>query len=103
MITMTVPVPLGVMTPSLSIGAALGYLVGIGCSYIPKTVGLPIDPNLLAMVGAGAFASGLTHRLSSAIMVVEFTGDIYVLFPAMVCLNPTPCTCNTLIVLVGPF
>lgn len=44
----------------------------------------------MAMTGSAAVACGVTHTLSSAILIIELTGNFSLLFPTMVCLLHSP-------------
>lgn len=42
-----------------------------------------IDVPAYALVGATAFASGVTHTISVAVIAVELTGNIHMLLPCL--------------------
>eukprot|EP01126_Amoeba_proteus_P057197 TRINITY_DN7263_c0_g1_i17.p1 TRINITY_DN7263_c0_g1~~TRINITY_DN7263_c0_g1_i17.p1 ORF type:complete len:618 (+),score=99.53 TRINITY_DN7263_c0_g1_i17:604-2457(+) len=78
-LTMPVPVPLGIFNPAQTLGAAIGYLIGISVNSVMPLV----KPSMMAMVGSAATAAGLTQTLSTALLTVELTGEFDVLFPSM--------------------
>ncbi len=76
--------PGGVFTPSLFMGACLGFLLvsAIGI-YFP---GWPLDPRAFAMVGMGAFLSAVTHApVMAIIMLFEMTLSYDIILPLMLC------------------
>jgi CBS domain-containing protein len=72
----------GIYTPVFLTGAAFGRLVGeLMHLWFPT---LNISPGAYAIVGAGAFASGVTRTISTAVLVVELTRQIGILLPVLV-------------------
>jgi chloride channel 2 len=73
-IGITLPMPAGVFAPSLCAGAGLGRVVGEGVRYL-----LPehdTSPGGYAVLGAAAMAAGVTHTISSAVLMFELTGGM---------------------------
>ena len=89
----TLPVPLGLIMPSFKIGAGMGRLVGEGLAfYFPRGINpsfdrtqFPIIPGAYAVAGAAAFAGSTTGALSSAVIILEMTGQLTHLIPIIVC------------------
>ena len=72
----------GVFTPTLFIGAALGYLFGDGVQHI--FTHLAINPSAFALVGMGAFLAATTHApIMAIIMIFELTLDYQIILPLM--------------------
>ncbi len=73
--------PGGLFHPSLVLGAALGYLVGVGQSYL---LGLGL-PTTYALTGMGAFFSAVSKVPITAIVIVfEMTTDFNLVLPLMI-------------------
>lgn len=72
----------GVFTPTLFVGASLGYLFGCGVhSLWPNPA---IDPSAFALVGMGAFLAATTHApLMAMLMLFEVTLDYQIILPLM--------------------
>ncbi|MDQ6623464.1 MAG: chloride channel protein, partial [Verrucomicrobiota bacterium] len=72
----------GVFTPTLFIGAALGYLFGDGARLISGH--LASNPSAFALVGMGAFLAATTHApIMAIIMIFELTLDYQIILPLM--------------------
>ena len=72
----------GVFTPTLFVGAMLGYAFGAGAHALAP--GLAIDPSAYALVGMGCLLAGTTHApLTSVVMVFEMTLDYGVVVPLL--------------------
>jgi len=72
----------GVFGPVFLEGAFLGRLCGELMSIMfPK---LDVSPTAYAIVGAAAFASGVTRTISTALIVVELTFQIHLMLPVLV-------------------
>ena len=72
----------GVFTPTLFIGASLGFLFGDGVSYLPGHFGQ--NPSAFALVGMGAFLAAATHApIMAIIMIFELTLDYQIILPLM--------------------
>ncbi len=72
----------GVFTPTLFVGASVGFLFGnIEQHLVP---GLPMNPSAFALVGMGAFLAATTHAPVMAIMMIfELTLDYEIILPLM--------------------
>jgi CIC family chloride channel protein len=72
----------GVFTPTLFVGASLGYLFGSAAAHGP--LGLTINPSAFALVGMGAFLAATTHApIMAIIMIFELTLDYQIILPLM--------------------
>lgn len=79
--------------PSFKIGAGLGRWFGEGLALLfPKGINpshdrtlFPILPGGYAVAGAAAFAGATTGALSSAVIILEMTGQLTHLIPVIVC------------------
>jgi chloride channel 3/4/5 len=75
-LAVTSPIPAGLITPSIILGAVFGRLYG----HILKTIGVMIGFELVrfegiyAIVGSAAMASGVTRTLSIAMIMFEIVG-----------------------------
>lgn len=76
--------PGGVFTPSLFMGACLGFLMGSALLiYFPSS---HVDPQAFAIVGMGAFLAAVTHApLMAIIMIFEMTLSYDIILPLMLC------------------
>jgi CIC family chloride channel protein len=73
----------GVFTPTLFIGAMLGYAFGYGVHAVFP--GTSAAPAAYALVGMGALLAGTTHApLTSVLMVFEMTLDYNLVVPLLV-------------------
>eukprot|EP01099_Mayorella_cantabrigiensis_P001877 TRINITY_DN1820_c0_g6_i1.p1 TRINITY_DN1820_c0_g6~~TRINITY_DN1820_c0_g6_i1.p1 ORF type:complete len:546 (+),score=124.73 TRINITY_DN1820_c0_g6_i1:77-1639(+) len=80
-------IPNGVLMPVLALGACVGRIFGeLMLARFPDGVGDGgvIYPGGYALAGAAAFTGGVTHALSGAIILFEFTGQIVYLIPVLV-------------------
>ena len=76
--------PGGVFTPSLFMGASLGYLFGIGVHRIWPAAA--VDPGAFALVGMGAFLSAASRApVMAVIMLFEMTLSYDIILPLMLC------------------
>jgi CIC family chloride channel protein len=77
-------VPGGLFAPSLTIGAATGYLIGLLEQYFfPQSMGCAVT---LALAGMGAFFTGVARvPITATIIVFEITTDFNMLLPLMIC------------------
>ncbi|MDQ2918595.1 MAG: chloride channel protein, partial [Verrucomicrobiota bacterium] len=72
----------GVFTPTLFVGASLGYLFGVVAVQFPG--GLALNPSAFALVGMGAFLAATTHApIMAIIMIFELTLDYQIILPLM--------------------
>ena len=76
--------PGGVFTPSLFMGASVGYLFGTGMHELWPTV--VQNPGAFALVGMGAFLSAASHApVMAVIMVFEMTLSYDIILPLLLC------------------
>ncbi len=76
--------PGGVFTPSLFMGASIGYLFGIGVHRIWPAAA--VDPGAFALVGMGAFLSAASRApVMAVIMLFEMTLSYDIILPLMLC------------------
>ncbi len=76
--------PGGVFTPTLFIGAAMGYLFGYGVHAIWPTGAA--DPQAFALVGMGALLAAASHApVMAIIMLFEMTLSYDIILPLMLC------------------
>ena len=76
--------PGGVFTPSLFMGASLGYLFGTGVHHIWPAAA--VDPGAFALVGMGAFLSAASRApVMAVIMLFEMTLSYDIILPLMLC------------------
>jgi CIC family chloride channel protein len=72
----------GVFTPTLFVGASVGYLFGHACAGLGLG-GLP-EPGALALTGMGMVLAATTHApLMAIIMIFEMTLDYQLILPLM--------------------
>ena len=72
----------GVFTPTLFVGASIGFLFGNGAQQLPWH--LVINPSAFALVGMGAFLAATTHApIMAIIMIFELTLDYQIILPLM--------------------
>lgn len=76
--------PGGVFTPTLFMGAALGYLYGFGVHAVwPQGAA---DPRAFALVGMGALLAAASHApVMAIIMLFEMTLSYDIIMPLMLC------------------
>lgn len=72
----------GVFTPTLFVGASLGFLLGDLTRYLPGH--LLLNPSAFALVAMGAFLAAATHApIMAIIMIFELTLDYDIIPPLM--------------------
>ncbi len=72
----------GVFTPTLFVGASLGFLFGQCAQHLPGS--LAVNPSAFALVGMGAFLAATTHApIMAIIMIFELTLDYEIILPLM--------------------
>jgi CIC family chloride channel protein len=72
----------GVFTPTLFVGASLGFLFGGLWQHLPGQAGL--NASAFALVGMGAFLAATTHApIMAIIMIFELTLDYEIILPLM--------------------
>lgn len=86
---MILPVPFGIFVPLVAIGAGfgrgIGELVRVWFGSDTQVLeGGVIVPGGYALVGAAAVAAGVTHTISSAVIIFELTGQLNHLIPVFV-------------------
>jgi len=90
----------GLLIPMLLMGAIIGRIFGLAAVHVAYANGHSaeelttsdewrwIDPGLFAAVGAGAFLGGGTRQpLSSAVILVETTGEVRFLLPILLSIS----------------
>ncbi|XP_073674362.1 chloride channel protein 2-like [Garra rufa] len=89
-ISITLPIPCGSFVPIFVIGAAFGRLVGEGLATLLPD-GFNIDghiyhivPGAYAVIGAAALTAGVTHTVSTAVIMMELTGHISYSLPILI-------------------
>lgn len=96
-VSCTLPVPSGILFPSIVLGALCGRLIGLGMSvllrklpgvlstsFCPDSSQHCITPGVYALVGAGAFLTGITRlTVSSVVLIFEITGALSFIIPIM--------------------
>jgi chloride channel protein, CIC family len=72
----------GVFTPTLFVGASLGFLFGTATQHL--TGSALVNPSAFAIVGMGAFLAAATHApIMAIIMIFELTLDYQIILPLM--------------------
>lgn len=72
----------GVFTPTLFIGASLGFVFGSATQQITGSASM--NPSAFALVGMGAFLAAATHApIMAIIMIFELTLDYQIILPLM--------------------
>eukprot|EP00127_Corallochytrium_limacisporum_P002226 Clim_evm14s109 gene=Clim_evmTU14s109 len=79
-LTITMRVPAGLFLPVLCIGASSGRLLG---EFFAEVCKMDVSPAGYALVGAAAFGAGVTRTVSSAVIMLEMTGQMEFLLPAL--------------------
>ncbi|KAK7171325.1 hypothetical protein R3I93_003812 [Phoxinus phoxinus] len=89
-LSITLPIPCGSFVPIFVIGAGFGRLVGEGMATLfPDGVSIDghiyhIVPGAYAVVGAAALTAGVTHTMSTAVIMMELTGQIGHTLPILI-------------------
>ncbi|XP_077868660.1 chloride channel protein 2-like [Saccoglossus kowalevskii] len=89
-VAITMPIACGVFMPIFIVGAAFGRLIGESmAAWFPEGIWqggrvYPIIPGGYAVVGAAALSGGVTHTVSTAVIVAELSGQITHILPVMV-------------------
>ncbi|XP_067221314.1 chloride channel protein 2c [Chanodichthys erythropterus] len=89
-LSITLPIPCGSFVPIFVIGAAFGRLVGEGMATLfPEGINTdghiyPIVPGAYAVVGAAALTAGVTHTMSTGVIMMELTGQIGHILPILI-------------------
>jgi hypothetical protein len=90
----TLPIPVGLFFPCAIVGAAFGRMWGEILWEIVKAINGSVGtsvyvfdsllhPGAYALVGAAAFTSGYTQTVSPAIIMLELTQQLRLLYPVM--------------------
>lgn len=81
-LTFGIAIPSGIFTPTVLIGASLGGAAGI---IFQEKIDEQITPSTFALLGVAALLAGVQHStVSVAVILVEGTGQIKVLTPAII-------------------
>ncbi|CAI5716104.1 unnamed protein product [Hyaloperonospora brassicae] len=72
LVSILLPVPAGLFTPTFVIGGIFGRLVGETVRAF-DFLSTSYEPFEFAIIGAGAFSSGVTHAVSTAVMIMEIS------------------------------
>lgn len=73
----------GLYTPIFILGAIYGRLCGE--ILVPLFPGFDLSPSAYAIVGAASLCAGSTHTISSAVVVMEVTGQLKLAIPLILC------------------
>lgn len=76
----TCPIPTGIFVPMFLTGSLVGRLYGIVIANIFPNI---TDIGRYAVVGAAALVAGVTHTLAMAVITLEVTGQMVLLFPML--------------------
>ena len=76
----TCPIPTGIFVPMFLTGSLIGRLYGIAMFNIFGVT----DIGRYSVVGAGALVTGVTHTLAMAVITLEVTGQMVLLFPMLI-------------------
>lgn len=84
--SISLPIPCGLFVPTLTIGAAVGRLLG---EVMEDILGSDLEPSgelagIMAVVGAASVGAGVTQTFSVAVIIFELTGQIILLVPVTV-------------------
>lgn len=72
----------GVFTPTLFVGASLGFLFGTATQHV--TGSASVNPSAFAIVGMGSFLAAATHApIMAIVMIFELTLDYQIILPLM--------------------
>jgi CIC family chloride channel protein len=72
----------GVFTPTLFIGASLGFVFGTATQHL--TGSASVNPSAFAIVGMGAFLAAASHApIMAIVMIFELTLDYQIMLPLM--------------------
>src|SRR5438552_14887530 len=72
----------GVFTPTLFVGASLGFLFGAATQHV--TGSASVNPSAFAIVGMGAFLAAATHApIMAIVMIFQLTLDYQIILPLM--------------------
>ena len=76
----TLPLPVGLFTPVFITGGAIGRLFGewVRIHFFAST---KLEPWEFAVIGAAAFSTGVTHAVSTAVILFELSGENHLRLP----------------------
>ena len=81
-ITFGIAIPSGIFTPTVLIGASLGGAAGL---VFQEHIFPDITPSTFALLGVAALLAGIQRStVSVAVILVEGTGQIKILTPAII-------------------
>ncbi|GLD97267.1 hypothetical protein PINS_up005950 [Pythium insidiosum] len=72
LLSVVLPIPAGLFTPTFVIGGIFGRLVGEAIKAY-DLLDTQYEPFEFAVIGAGAFSSGVTHAISTAVIIMEIS------------------------------
>lgn len=78
--TIPLAIPTGLYATNLILGAIFGRIVGEIFACIDSW---EVDPGSIAMIGASAYVGAVTHTFSSAVVILEMTGDLKYCFHSL--------------------
>ncbi|XP_049850026.1 chloride channel protein ClC-Kb-like isoform X2 [Schistocerca gregaria] len=74
-------IPVGVHTANMTVGAALGLFVGrILHAAWPNGIS---SPHIYSIIGCCAYASSTTQTMSTALLLIELTGEVKLVYPIL--------------------
>lgn len=80
MLSITLPLPCGLVVPLMILGATIGRVFG---EILRSGFGAVVTPGSYALVGAAALASASTHAVSPCVILFEATGQQGQLLPVL--------------------
>jgi chloride channel 2 len=84
-ICVSLPLPVGLFTPTFITGGALGRVIGEAMALSQAgDFGVTFEPWEFAVLGAAAFSSGVTRAISTAVIVFELSGQDHLRLPMSV-------------------
>eukprot|EP01028_Stygiella_incarcerata_P002684 TRINITY_DN15097_c0_g1_i2.p1 TRINITY_DN15097_c0_g1~~TRINITY_DN15097_c0_g1_i2.p1 ORF type:complete len:666 (+),score=121.37 TRINITY_DN15097_c0_g1_i2:175-2172(+) len=81
LLTCTLPIPTGIVTPSVMMGAGFGRLMGEAMRWM---IGSHVHAPIYAVVGSVALTTGITRSLACSVIIFELTGQIHLLLPVLI-------------------
>lgn len=72
LVSVILPIPAGLFTPTFVIGGIYGRLIGEAINAF-DLLDTQYQPFEYAIIGAGAFSSGVTHAISTAVIIMEIS------------------------------
>lgn len=72
LVSVVLPIPAGLFTPTFVIGGIFGRLIGEAINAFDLLT-TQYQPYEYAIIGAGAFSSGVTHAISTAVIIMEIS------------------------------